>query len=746
MHQFQELLHRIASQSIATRSVRELMQLDRDVRQARLWGASPTWMDSLDRAIATRLLELPLGVASSNQPSGAFYPLGAFADTQRAASDSSRSTDRQTFRILNAAHQTLSLAQLAALDADSDGYLTVQEMTHLWAWSDTNEDGRLGVGNRGSAELLPLFTALRRNGESRLSARAFAMHTAGTGSYGHAMQGGISNDYLEGDYQSNLLRGAAGADYLVGHAGDDYLDGGTGDDWMRGGEGNDVYIVNSVNDQIQELSNQGHDTVYSAISYTLGTDVEDLILLSGASVNATGNGLNNVLIGNASDNILDGVTGADTMVGGRGNDFYYVDNVNDQVVEVAGEGRDTVNARISYVLGGSVENLTLLDFNTPMRGSIDGRATWIYGDPKAYPLDCQQGNAVDGFLGTCGLVVIANIMAQSGASVGEAEVIARAIANRWATIDEAAPAAIRGGSTSVDQCNLLDSFGIANDLLAGFKPEAIANLIRSGRGVLLAVESGVLWNKPGHVRDGVPDHAVTVTGYAASAVDGTLQGFYIADSARGWISDMTRYVALADLTAAADMPAAYCVYTTAAIKLRDENINASGNYLNNVLCGNQGNNVLTGGLGYDILRGGLGNDTYRFNAGDGYDTIMEDDATPGNCDTLRFTGLNDAALHWARAGDALKISVEGSLDQVTIADWYVPGVRGSDHQIERIETDDGRAWSNTQVDALVQSMARFAWQAPGGIDSGRDASAAVSLPASLLNDGGFPPQRRGMRR
>ena len=49
--------------------------------------------------------------------------------------------------------------------------------------------------------------------------------------------------------------------------------------------------------------------------------------------------------------VNDGGAGADTMIGGAGNDTYVVDNAGDVVTENANEGTDTGEASITYTLG-----------------------------------------------------------------------------------------------------------------------------------------------------------------------------------------------------------------------------------------------------------------------------------------------------------------------------------------------------------------------------------------------------------
>src|SRR5262245_49869710 len=97
---------------------------------------------------------------------------------------------------------------------------------------------------------------------------------------------------LTGTGGADQISGFGGNDSLFGCGGDDTLDGGTGIDAMFGGTGNDEYFVDDPGDTVVENTNAGEDTVHVAMSYTLQSNVENLVLTEGAGpISGTGNDL-----------------------------------------------------------------------------------------------------------------------------------------------------------------------------------------------------------------------------------------------------------------------------------------------------------------------------------------------------------------------------------------------------------------------------------------------------------------------
>ena len=163
------------------------------------------------------------------------------------------------------------------------------------------------------------------------------------GDMGDRLDGGDGNDWLSGDDGDDILLGGLGDDTLFGGAGSDTLGGGAGNDWMVGGLGHDVFVIEQSGDQAIELANEGTDTVQSFLSAnTLPANIENIQLMSfaNANANATGNALDNDMMGNIGANVMHGLDGNDTLDGFLGDDNLTGGNGNDFLI--GGNGHDTL--------------------------------------------------------------------------------------------------------------------------------------------------------------------------------------------------------------------------------------------------------------------------------------------------------------------------------------------------------------------------------------------------------------------
>lgn len=149
------------------------------------------------------------------------------------------------------------------------------------------------------------------------------------------------------------------------------------------------------------------------------------------------------------------------------------------------------------------------------------------------------------------------------------------------------------------------------------------------------------------------------------------------------------------------------------------NLGGTGNALDNHLIGNAGHNhllgwggndILDGGAGNDVLIGGSGNDTYRFGRGSEFDVIVESDTQTNNTDVLEIgTGVTTEQLWFTRDGDHLNVSIIGTDDKIAIKNHYL----GTQYQVEKFKTADGKTLDVNKVDALVAAMANFSTPAAG---------------------------------
>jgi len=395
------------------------------------------------------------------------------------------------------------------------------------------------------------------------------------------------------------LAGTAAIDG-TGNAGENILIGNTAVNVLRGLGGNDSYVVQNADDQVIELANGGLDTVFASVDFTLGSNIEDLVLTERGDIDGTGNAGRNTLRGNVGANVLDGGLGADVMIGGRGDDLYHVENAGDRVEELADEGFDRILTTRSYRIaaGLSIEALNAADPTSLAALNLTGN---------------ELNNVIGGNAG--------NNVLNGGGGID--------------TVSYANAAA--GVLVFVGFINPQNTGGAGTDTLIGFE-----NALGS------AFDDGIAGTNGANVLDG---------GAGADDLDGREgNDRFIVDNAGDRVFEsvgagVDTVLAKTDYTLfenqEVEVLAAFDTAATSALALTGNNAFA------NTLYGNMGANTLDGGGGADRLYGYGGNDTFRIDnaadlvfeiADDGIDTLIA---------SVNYTLRAGQAIEAIEANDAL---------------------------------------------------------------------------------------------
>lgn len=458
---------------------------------------------------------------------------------------------------------------------------------------------------------------------------------------------GDGNDALTGDAQSNLLIGNQGNNLINGADGQDTLFGGGGDDTLQGGAGDDVYLVDSLSDLVREGANAGNDTVQSVVSWALGSTTENLVLLGGASLDATGNAGANALSGNDGDNLLDGMGGMDSMAGGLGDDTYRLDSLSDLVTEAADAGIDTIE------FAGSLDLTSYANIdNLRLQGAGNDTAT---------------GNALNNLLvGNSGNN---NLVGAEGDDTLEggagADTLAGGRGNDTYVVETSNDALTEQADEGTDTVQSAINFTLSAAL---------------GEVENLSLTGDTAQNATGNKLNNLLQGNALANRIQGVAGNDTLDGGQGADSLEGGAGDDTYIVdELGDLVIEGLGQGADSVLSSVRIAglasnvenltlVGNANLDATGNDLNNLLQGNTGDNTLDGGQGDDTLRGGAGNDLYVLDAL--HDVAQE--AAGEGVDTVHVTGnwtLGDnfenavltAAGAFSLTGNALDNLLQGNV-------------------------------------------------------------------------------------
>ena len=316
--------------------------------------------------------------------------------------------------------------------------------------------------------------------------------------------------------------------------------------------------VDDTLDATGEKFNEGNDTVRSsASSYDLGADIEDRILVGKAS-GGTGNAIANIITVMAATMLLEGLGGNDTLIGGKGDDQYTVENAKDMVVELVGQGFDIVSALADYNSAPMLKRCNLL--LGAVVGTGNATQNSIFDQSFAVTHNKMFGLGGDDFL--------------FGAQGDD-------------TLDGG------DGNDSLIGNDDNDSLigGAGNDYMLG---DAGSDNLNGGAG------NDTLWGSTG---------SDTMAGGAGND---TYLDYDGGDK-------ITELVGQGVDTLESEISVATLFDNFENLTLQGSGLQGGGNGLNNVITGtagadtlsdNTGNDTLIGGAGADQMAGGIGNDTY----------------------------------------------------------------------------------------------------------------------------------------
>jgi Ca2+-binding RTX toxin-like protein len=405
------------------------------------------------------------------------------------------------------------------------------------------------------------------------------------------------------------------------------------------------------------------ETVASAPTELVG----DLVTGSEGDDNLAGGAAGDTLLGLGGNDSLEGREGPDSLYGGAGDDTYVVDDWEDLVFELEGEGRDTVRTTLpSYLLEANVENLVFAgggDFagtGNELDNSLAG------GDGNDLLVDGAGNDTLDGGRG--------------------ADVLAGGPGNDAYYVDDPDDFVFELPDEGNDTLRTtLQSYALVPD---------VENLVYLGDQPFSGTGNELNNSLYGGARDdllegGAGNDFLHGRGGADTMIGGEGNDSYDVDHA----GDVVAELAGEGTDTVNSTLAAYALGANVE-NLRftgTGNFSGTGNAVNNSMVGGAGNDSLDGGAGNDTLNGGAGgdsmaggagNDSYLVDdaldavseaAGEGTDTVnttLASYSLTDNVENLRFTGAGD----FAGTGNAINNVMVGGAGNDTLG-----GAAGNDN-------------------------------------------------------------------
>ena len=540
--------------------------------------------------------------------------------------------------------------------------------------------------------------------------------------------GSAFNDTLLGDVEANRFEGGAG---------NDSLDGRGGEDTLLGGDGDDSYGVDSAGDVIIEAGFRGGaDTVYAAVDYTLGDDLEALHLV-GAASHGIGNDLDNTIVASAGGATLEGLAGTDRLEGSVGDDLLLGGFGYDIVTGDSGNDTLEAGADGANLAGGAGDDLLLGGEGSDVAEFSGNRSDYAIGALSGGFLTLTDLRAPAISTGADSLLGV-DYLSFADAFIGVADLLSAAPSGLADTLF---------GSIGADSINALAGadlvFGVeGNDTLFG----------NTGQDTL-------------HGGDG--EDSLNGGTDADRLLGGAGNDTYVVDNAGDQVveaanegNDLVK--TSVDFTLGANLER--LAISGAIGRL------GGGNALDNTLTGGSGadtllgeggRDTLSGSFGHDSLLGGAGEDS--LNAGDGNDTLLggdgQDTLAGGNgADSLDGGEGNDSLASGTGAdtllgglgADLLKADTGAdSLDGGDGADTLFGGAdddtlaggEGADSLVGELGNDSilggagaDRLYGNDNADTLLGGLDNDTLVGGNGADSLAGEEGADSLLGGADND------------
>nr|HDS0966308.1 hypothetical protein [Pseudomonas putida]HDS0992596.1 hypothetical protein [Pseudomonas putida] len=485
------------------------------------------------------------------------------------------------------------------------------------------------------------------------------------------VQAGATNgpDVLFGSNGDDLIQALGGNDEIRALGGNDTLEGGTGDDAMYGGAGDDLYQVDSAGDQVNEVAGEGSDTVRASISYTLGSNVENLTLTGSANLDGVGNASNNQLQGNAGNNQLSGGAGDDSLDGGVGDDTLRGEDGNDTLLGGGG---------VDFLWGGAGDDRLIVG-----NGQV---GTFLLGEAGNDTFDARSlsngsgANLIGGTGNDTYLVDgTGDLSISDDNGLGQFNVVQFS-----ANISPGDLHFVRPADRFNDSGNMLIEFPNGHRLFIGSMGLAYPQDSGEGFGVqAFRFADGTEWNRAeilhragwyfGTTQN---DSIVGSAGHDylnGSAGDDQLNGVAGNDYVNGWVGND-------------------------AVAGGDGNDLVDGNEGNDVVSGGAGDDQLYGGYDDDILSGDSGNDVYHYFLGRGADIVDNRSAEVADHDVIFLEDVQPAQVTVTRVVNDLLLTLNAS-DSITVVEYFL----GGEAQVGEIRFANGTVWSLATVLAMFRS-------------------------------------------